>query len=261
MDDPVFPAHTVLDGKWRNSNFTGGVLACVDKTMICEPDGIKCTDLWDPDSEYMKDSPFRPAIKMLIFPLLPSRMDFSINYRLGNALDAQSKLVQKSSLPLAAEQWEVEVQQLFETSLARIQIEAWTIARGTGTADLPGLDILDNPDLPFREMCRLFKFRSVGWKNINVSGVAFCVVGGLLVIICSVKKEEQLWIEGLPSILRTSCSSSASKITGFCGKAKLSVTTIYTYFKVVWLDSRRNGNRRGVTTISVEIPLGHLNRD
>jgi hypothetical protein len=47
----------------------------------------------------------------------------------------------------------------------------------------------------YRGVCRPFKFKSVGWKNISVGGVMLCVVGWLLLIIGSIKKEEELWIE------------------------------------------------------------------
>ena len=70
------------------------------------------------------------------------------------------------SLPLAKEQWKVEARQLFETSLARIQIDARNIAQGTA-ASYPGLQKLDADPAVCDDT---FLFLSQGWQNVNVTG-------------------------------------------------------------------------------------------
>ena len=51
--------------------------------------------------------------------LVPPTIDDGLALLAAQALDAQSKLSRDVSLPLAVEQWKVEAQQLFESSLAQ----------------------------------------------------------------------------------------------------------------------------------------------
>jgi hypothetical protein len=58
---------------------------------------------------------------------------------------------------------------------------------------------------PGHILCQVYKFRSVWRKNISVESVTLCMVGGLLLIICSEEAErngDELLIEGLPGWIR-----------------------------------------------------------
>lgn len=86
----------------------------------------------------------------MIFALLWCNIYDIFNYRLGNGLAAQKLVHGLESLPIAREQWKVEVKQLFETSLARIQIDARNIAQGTA-ASFPGLQKVEADSAICRE--------------------------------------------------------------------------------------------------------------
>jgi hypothetical protein len=166
MDDPVFQAQEYDGGgRWHNGNFSGSVLACIDKAIICEPNNDTCTDLhWDNDAKYMIGTSFEPAIRLLAFAVSFSTTALAIAFRGGSGLNAQSRMAMTMSLPLSQEQWKVEAGQLFQISLARIQIYVRGIAQGIGSADLEGPDLMDT-DILYRDMCHVVKFRSVGWRT------------------------------------------------------------------------------------------------
>jgi len=86
------------------------------------------------------------------------------------------------SLPLAKEQWKAEAQQLFETSLARIQIDARNIAQGTA-ASYPGLQKLEaDPAVCYQT----FLFLSQGWQNVNVTGSIWIVVLAIVFVVLAI---------------------------------------------------------------------------
>jgi hypothetical protein len=133
---------------------------------------------------------------MLYFSLLTSSIDRPLAYLGTQALDAQSKLVGTSSLPLADEQWKVEIQKLFETSLARTQITARNLARGNPEGSFPGQKDLMDPR--WKGMCSRYKFRSVGYKNISVSRFFGFFFVGLIFLVLSISagsKDDELWVE------------------------------------------------------------------
>lgn len=110
------------------------------------------------------------------------------------ALDAQSLLFGSDSLAIPNNQWKAEVQQMFETLLARTQITARYIARGDPAQQLPGHTLFGGPG--WEGMCTLYKFKSLGWKNISVAGFLGEFLVGVLVFFVGITREdEELWIE------------------------------------------------------------------
>lgn len=195
-DDPIFPAAKTYDGtSYINEVWHGGVLACLDRTTICNPDGTTCESLncWA-ELELKDYNEDFFVLSMLYTSLFSSNMNSAINFRKAEALDAKSKFLGVQSLPLAKEQWKVEVKQLFATSLARIQISARNNARGNPYGDILGQVDMMRPVL--RPMCDMYKFKSTGWRNINVTGFVCATVAGLVVFILGfTTKEDKLWIE------------------------------------------------------------------
>jgi hypothetical protein len=263
--DPVFPAHHHNAWGWFNGNFTGGVLACIDQAMICKPNNGTCTDLWDPSAGYVDGSIVDPAINLLTAALMFSTTAISMTFRYSGILDAEAKMQQAESLPLAREQWKVEARQLFETSLARMQINARIVARGLDAAESPREGLKPEDMFPFQGICQVYKFRSVGWKNISVGGVILCVVGGLLLIVCSVRAErdgDELLIESLPGWVRSRPQKELERYE----RSRAWIGATYKALKTIWVDrraqKRRDRDRRlGVTTVGilVDFPLQHLN--
>jgi hypothetical protein len=134
----------------------------------------------------------------LYFSLAMSTIGSSIGYRKAAGLNANYKLWRGVSLVLDREQWKVEVLQLFQTSLARIQVFARNIARGDPNIPTYGrTDLMDRiPRL--RELCNMYKFKSTGWRNINVAGFLSAIGGGLFALFLgrTTENEEELRIEG-----------------------------------------------------------------
>jgi hypothetical protein len=90
----------------------------------------------------------------------------SIKYRLGSALLAAKNVAQYVSTPLSPEQWIVEGSALFATSLARIQYDVNSIATGEDR-ERPGYIEVTSEEGRGR-LCKIYKFKSLGYSNINI---------------------------------------------------------------------------------------------
>ena len=196
--EPIFLADTPSPwdgGRWYyNTRWHAGVLGCVDRTTICSPNGTVCGSLRYWAEQGISDTEDFRVLIMLIFSLSTSTMANSISYRGKEALDAQLKTVEGRSLQLVREQWKLEVQELFKTSLARIQINARDIARGPPNGRTEGLRGIMRPE--YQGICRMYKFRSTGWRNVSVSGyISACFASLLLMIIALPGEDEELRIE------------------------------------------------------------------
>ena len=131
---------------------------------------------------------------MMFFSLLTSTIGDSVVYRREQALLAQAKAFSGVSLELAPEHWKLEVRQLFETSLARIQVNARNIARGPPDGNTDGLESLMRPE--YEGMCHLYKFKSTGWRNVSTSGFLGAVGAGLILMILGRHGASgELWFE------------------------------------------------------------------
>lgn len=117
---------------------------------------------------------------------------------------------------LPMEQWKVEARRWFKASLARIQVELVNTLRGT----------VNNPSdhyripPPYRRMCDMGKFKSVGWRNVSVWGFAGLLFLAGSISLGSIKTEEgNLWlVVGAQVVMRTFSWSS--------GKAKQIMRTL-----------------------------------
>jgi hypothetical protein len=209
--DPIFPATSMLligsDILYLNRDYVATVLACTDKTTICDVNGEVCWNALDDPLSKPKDEAESNGLFMLQMALLRSRICFSALYRGGNALDATSKLVVYQSLPLAKEQWKVEAKHLFATSLARMQIDLRDHIRGTA-AHQPGF--VNKMPLGRRGVCSQYKFKSNGWTNIGVWGFVCAMTVSVVVFTLTYQikspvaegnmKSDKLFVEVLFSL-------------------------------------------------------------
>jgi hypothetical protein len=205
--DPIFPAESTDKDKWYyNTRWHGSVLGCLDRTYVCLSDEI-CGGLQELEALGYSYDKRVTVLLYLFFSLLLSGIGSSLAYRTAEALDANAKLVNGTSYLLDAEQWKVEVTQLFQTSLARIQITARDIARANpNTPHAHSTNLADeHPEL--RELCRMYKFRSVGWRNVGVFGFLGAIAVGLMVLFLgrtTGEENEELRVEGYYGTLRQS---------------------------------------------------------
>jgi hypothetical protein len=167
--DSIFPATTkksfgdLRDPYYYNSDPRARPMACVDTTDLCFGDGEIC---WSMTSPLPPNVPDSGAYWLMKWALEKSNTYESIKYRLGSALLAAKNVAQYVSTPLSPEQWVVEGSALFATSLARIQYEANAIATGEDR-ERPGY-IEVTPDEGRGRLCRIYKFKSTGYSNINI---------------------------------------------------------------------------------------------
>jgi hypothetical protein len=172
--DPIFPAEQeVLYGPKKTSKYFNAdpivpALACVDTTEICSPNGSRCwTDLstLDVDPPSLDE---KIGYYMLALALTESTTFNAIQLQGGRTLEATHMLQRFLSFPLADEQWKVEAEHLFETSLARISITLRNYIRGAA-AHIPNYK--DETAAAMGGMCHAYKLPGRGWVNIPVSGI------------------------------------------------------------------------------------------
>lgn len=184
--DPIFSANEprYFEGLRKpyhyNADPQARSMACVDTTELCAADGIKCWLMHDP---IPPDMPSTPAYWLMKLALENSNIHDSIQWRLGSALVAQESLSQYISTGLDTNQWEVEASQLFATSLARIQYEAWQIATGEDQGK-PGY--FDNTPVEAKDfLCGLYKFNTADYTNVNLAASIGLVLLAIAIFLLS----------------------------------------------------------------------------
>ena len=231
-DDPVFPAktRTILDGRevHINNDTLPGILGCVDNTYVCDPllglcwnyppspfsnlsyftgnstrrvmpgyahvdlsphnhSGVnaEATGTWE-SIELAGESEAELANILLTNALLDSNLGLMFMER--TVLDIGLSCSNSKVFQVPLDQWKDEARIWYETSLARIQVNVLGIVRGSSEV---------NVDIPqrLRGLCRMGKFRSVGWRNVSVWGLLGLLSFAAAVSIASVKTEaEELWL-------------------------------------------------------------------
>ena len=177
--DPIFSAHKsqhfpdYRETFYYNSQPRARVLACEDTTELCSAEGKIC---WSMTEDGPADIPTPPTYWLMKWSLEQSSTYDSIMFRLGSALLAGQHISQSISSPLSDRQWELEVEHLFATSLARIQYDAWKIATGQDR-ERPGY-MERTPDDARGKLCRLWKFKAFGYTNVY----SWRFFGGLVVL-------------------------------------------------------------------------------
>ena len=185
-DDPLFPANQPLyfngyrEPYYYNADPRARVLACMDKSELCSPDGTTC---WSMTSSLPPHIEASLECKFMKWSLENSNIYDSIKWRLGTALLAQKSVSQSVSVPLSPYQWQLEVGQLFATSLARIQYDAWSMATGEDR-ERPGyIDVTHNE--ANGSLCGLYKFKTANCTNVNLAGLIGLPLLALVVWILS----------------------------------------------------------------------------
>lgn len=203
--DPIFPTNVNrtlrLEGGpiqvFTDASETAKALGCVESTLICVPNGTFClphlagmpgiSSAW-PAGTGPKSYQTEQALYLTYVVVASSDIFSSIRARLGSGLVASSKISQAMSLPLADEQWKVEVRRLFQTSLAGWSVVARDVARARWAGEKGLRNVFDQfPPEIVNGMCGLYKFHATGWKNINLVGSV--MTSGILLVIYLVSLE------------------------------------------------------------------------
>ena len=229
--DPIFYADEpryfegFREPLYYNSDPRARVLACVDKSEVCSPDGSTCWSMTAPHAPEKKSSPY--AYWLMKWSLENSNTYNSIKWRLGTALLAQESVSQFVSLPLPSNQWEIEASQLFATSLARIQYDALGIATGEDR-QRPGY-VEVTPDEAKGHLCEIYKFKSPEYTNINL--VAFIGLN-LLAIAIIILSLNASTIGLLPKSEKDEKASTRTLVIGFL--VNKTVDLIFLIITGVW---------------------------
>jgi len=186
--DPIFPANRrrLIGDKflWMNDDPVATVLACTDRASICTAAGDTCWDASEDPAVELQDPIEKNGLYMLKMALEKSSTCHSLLLRGGAALDASTKLVVYNSLKLAQEQWKVEAQNLFATSLARTQVALRDHMRGSAAKE-PGFVNVLPPE--FAGVCNRYVFKGVGWTDVRVWGFVVAMVGSTVVFVLAFK--------------------------------------------------------------------------
>ena len=202
--DPIFPATDEAPPLPSSPNRTwyhnlagpGTVMACEDHTLWRDPRDPRSD--WSPITDFLEhypsDSQISAGQNLLWFGLRSSCIWQAMSARGGSALDAQARISGMMSLPLDPQQWRVEAETLFQTSLARIQVEIHNIARGAG-ANRPGMVKLQT----WTPICDdTYNFNADGWINVNTIGSLIVMIPSALIVILALPtSDEKLWLDRL----------------------------------------------------------------
>lgn len=186
--DPIFPATDPYripeyhEPYYYNSDPRAQALACVDTTELCSPDGKTC---WSMTSGLPAGIPDTPGYWFMKWSLEASNVYDAIKWRLGSALLAQQKVSSSVSQPLSDRHWEKEAERLFTTSLARIQSDAWSIATAEGRNE-PGYIEVTHDEGRGR-LCGIYKFKSIGFKNVSLAGFVLLLMVPFLTLLFSLE--------------------------------------------------------------------------
>ncbi|KAL8749649.1 MAG: hypothetical protein Q9184_006725 [Pyrenodesmia sp. 2 TL-2023] len=204
-DDPIFPTtmkrpngmpNYTID-YYANTEDYARPLACVDFTGWRDRDqGLE----WHPilEKPLWETVPKPPGALWLLYTSpLNSYTYQSISALRGLRLDAASKTSMSTSEPLDKEQWRVEARQLFETSHARINVEARNIATGVYSKYNDGMKMHMN-----KSMCdRTYLYRVQGCESVNALWFLVALIPTCLIILFAwpieTNGEEILLIERL----------------------------------------------------------------
>lgn len=181
-EDPVFPANRELFPigrpvpKYYNSDPRPRVLVAIDEMRVCANDETACDS---PDELPTGISlEMRSAYEMARTVFKRTSTYNSLRYRRGTALMAADGISDFESRHLSDEQWIIESQALFRTSLARLQFNARDFAMGDRPQGLY-TDAYNNttPDWARRENCIPYKFPLPGqYANIRIADFLFLLI-------------------------------------------------------------------------------------
>ena len=155
-------------------------MACTDTTELCYPNAESCWSMVE-----IRNETFPPQYWHMKWSLEASTIKDAITWRLGSALIAQELVGQYRSLPLPDNHWEAEATRLFETSLARIQFDAFRIASGEDR-NLPGF-VENTPDEARGRLCGHYKFNTADHSNINLAAFLGLLLAAIAIGILSIE--------------------------------------------------------------------------
>jgi hypothetical protein len=198
--DPFFPTDSSLVAHEGNASMTffnrvstnATVLGCADYYELCFPHQTACYHFAGPTAHEKSLNESIPAnspsaeqgqedlnanklFQAIAFVLLGiyvlADSSNTIGYLGNQGLDVWTKgAFETLALGLPDPQWEAEAQNIFNASLARLQLNVVDLARGFRVpSNAPQYNALDDEGMraQYGAACDIIKIEGVGWKNIS----------------------------------------------------------------------------------------------
>jgi hypothetical protein len=210
VSDPWFSAHTslnlsqsgILNEAYRADSYVS-VMACTDQYQLCNPTSspLNCTILGSVQdvlagTQQINLTPYQLASADRLIPLLIASSIFStVNDLSGSALLAADRLADLISTGLPSNQWQIELQGWFETSLAGIQADvvSWP-AQPTDLGPFGSVSAPNATGDPVSKaahaLCSAQRIRNTGaYQSFSTLGLIIVIVLGTTIIILSLTVE------------------------------------------------------------------------
>lgn len=176
--DPIFRAITETNCPssnqtcYKNSQLPASVLGCTELAQVCYPTTDNCYNVWNPDIlGTLNSTEGNGADETLLtmFGLNYSDFGSTLSTRHGLLLDVTRRIVgNRMCQSLDPDQWNLEVQRLFEMSLLRVKWEMLAVVQGTRASQYPSY--INKLSSNHRGACRKYMFPVNGYMNISLVG-------------------------------------------------------------------------------------------
>ncbi|KAL9613334.1 MAG: hypothetical protein Q9167_002095 [Letrouitia subvulpina] len=199
VDDPLFSAHLPLEHGGYIADFNLTSMICSDQYRYCNPENNLCApygglqSFYDITAGYLNMST-RQALTVARFA--SSGLGYAMVQSTAGlgfmALKAQELVYQANlmspSLPI--NQWQIEAEAMFQTALARTQLDSADFARKetVGEYSTIWLPKADNGSMNsiWTAMCNNQKTGSTnGYQNFSILGIAIILIVGTTIILLS----------------------------------------------------------------------------
>ena len=274
-DDPIFPADYSQRSSeqaqpyWENSRTARTILGCSDEKYIRhrksgrewyllgdwmhDKSSNESWYFWHPTLEGKRTLPYSNsslmALQLLCLALRYSDTSNAVYFARTQWLDAASKIALNSlSVPLSSRQWEIESQNLFNISLARMQVDIFSMARGWHLTPSKGTfrPIYDNLTDP----CGMLKVQVAGHKNLSVAGLVGMLSVAFGIWIATMEVEDTIVLIWL--------LQHAAKLIGVCVRRAfcwswykiLVLLAVFRHFTLIFAAGARDGF--GHTSFSID---------
>ncbi|RDW58675.1 hypothetical protein BP6252_13151 [Coleophoma cylindrospora] len=198
VDDPLFSAHTmdnttVPGSVYYFADYWVSTIGCIDQYQYCKPaeDGGAepiCTEL----TSNIKSVNALSTLGLSAFQLATadhiawnmgySNIEYSISGRGSSALLAKESLFDLAQFDLPNNQWQIELGNWFNTSLARIQQDVVAFSAGPTNLGPDGLIALASTPME-RLVCHSQKVRDGNYSNFSMLGIFIIATVGTVIIV------------------------------------------------------------------------------
>jgi hypothetical protein len=186
--DPWFQANLKFMEGVYVQNERLRVLACTEQKQICRIDTGECgpvqqlvtSDVWHANMNQTISHLDKAALHLVNLVLVDSSIAASIFFRGAVALRASENNKGSIQHTIAREQWKVELSRWFDIGLAKTQLGPLRTVLNPPSIDETNLTNLVPPEAQ-QWVCRIVKFKIVGYESLSTFGIFFVLVASALI--------------------------------------------------------------------------------